>query len=570
MKKLLAVVVSLALVCGMALPAWSEGAAKDETVYILSSPTGAARKIIVSDWLSNPDAAEELADETSLTNIENVKGKESFANGVWQAGGQDIYYQGESTGDLPAQVKITYLLEGEEMNPDDVAGRDGHVVIRFDYAVTRKENGVSVPFAFVTAALLENDVFTNVEVTNGCLVNDGDRTIVVGAALPGVMDTLDVETDTFTLPEYVEIQADAKNFALPVTVTVATNEVFAALDEDKLNNTDDLKAAMNDLTDGMTQLLDGSEQLYDGLDELNTGAQSLVDGVTELADGLATLTANNETLVAGSTQVFESLLSTANEQLAASGAQVPELTMDTYADTLAALISAMSEESIAAQVREKVEQAVRAQEEQVCAGVTQAVKTQVEAQVKAQLGDEADQATISAVVEQQMGEANILEMIEQNTEEQVQVLIEKNLTSDDVQKQIQQSVSQYQATCAALEALKVQLDSYNSFHTGLVSYTQGAAAAATGAATLKDSVPAMQDGIAQLLEGAQALSDGLGTFNTNGVEKLSTLVNENMETLLENLRSMISAAKSYQTYTGLADGVEGTVRFIWRTDAIEK
>lgn len=570
MKKLLAVVVSLALVCGMALPAWSEGAAKDETVYILSSPTGAARKIIVSDWLSNPDAAEELADETSLTNIENVKGKESFANGVWQAGGQDIYYQGESTGDLPAQVKITYLLEGEEMNPDDVAGRDGHVVIRFDYAVTRKENGVSVPFAFVTAALLENDVFTNVEVTNGCLVNDGDRTIVVGAALPGVMDTLDVETDTFTLPEYVEIQADAKNFALPVTVTVATNEVFAALDEDKLNNTDDLKAAMNDLTDGMTQLLDGSEQLYDGLDELNTGAQSLVDGVTELSDGLATLTANNETLVAGSTQVFETLLSTANEQLAASGAQVPELTMDTYADALAALISAMSEEGIAAQVREKVEQAVRAQEEQVCAGVTQAVKTQVEAQVKAQLGDETDQATISAVVEQQMGEANILEMIEQNTEEQVQALIEKNLTSDDVQKQIQQSVSQYQATCAALEALKAQLDSYNSFHTGLVAYTQGAAAAATGAATLKDSVPAMQDGIAQLLEGAQALSDGLGTFNTNGVEKLSTLVNEDMETLLENLRSMISAAKSYQTYTGLADGVEGTVRFIWRTDAIEK
>lgn len=570
MKKLLAVVVSLALVCGMALPAWAEGAAKDETVYILSSPTGAARKIIVSDWLSNPEGADELADETSLTNIENVKGKESFANGVWQAGGQDIYYQGESTGDLPAQVKITYLLEGEEMNPDDVAGRDGHVVIRFDYTVTRKENGVSVPFVFVTAALLENDVFTNVEVTNGCLVNDGDRTIVVGAALPGVMDTLDVDTDAFTLPEYVEIQADAKNFALPVTVTVATNEVFAALDEDKLNDTDDLKAAMNDLTDGMTQLLDGSEQLYDGLDELNTGAQSLVDGVTELSDGLATLTANNETLVAGSTQVFETLLSTANEQLAASGAQVPELTMDTYADTLAALISAMSEEGIAAQVREKVEQAVRAQEEQVRAGVTQAVKTQVEAQVKAQLGDEADQATISAVVEQQMGEANILEMIEQNTEEQVQALIEKNLTSDDVQKQIQQSVSQYQATCAALEALKAQLDSYNSFHTGLVAYTQGAAAAATGAATLKDSVPAMQDGIAQLLEGAQALSDGLGTFNTNGVEKLSTLVNEDMETLLENLRSMISAARSYQTYTGLADGVEGTVRFIWRTDAIEK
>lgn len=568
MKKLLAVVVSLALVCGMALPAWAEGATKDETVYVLANPDGGARKIIVSDWLSNPDGLDEIADVANLTNVENVKGKQPFENGAWQAQGQDIYYQGRGTEDLPAQVSITYLLDGGEMAPAELAGKSGHVLIRFDYTVTQKaDTGVQVPFAFVTAALLDNDVFTNVEVTNGYLVNDGDRSFVVGAALPGMTDSL--RLDELTLPEYVEIEADVKGFELPITVTVATNELFAALDEDKLNDTEDLKAAMTDLTDGMAQLLDGGKQLYDGAAALDDGMTQLASGVTELSDGLNTLIANNESLVAGAKQVFETLLAAANQQLEASGAQVLELTMETYADTLTALVAAMSEEGIAQQARQQVEQAVRTQEEQVRAGVTQAVQAQVEAQVKAQLGESADKATISAAVEQQMAAENIQEMIGQNTEEQVQALIEQNLASEEVQQQISQSSSQYQATRQALESLKTQLDSYNAFYTGLVAYTDGAAAAADGAAQLNAAMPELQSGTTQLKDGALTMKDGLESFNTQGIEKLSSLVNEELDGLLDSMSSLIQAAKSYQSYGGLADGMNGTVRFIWRTDAIQ-
>lgn len=122
------------------------------------------------------------------------------------------------------------MLDGEEIALEALAGKNGHVVICFDYAVTQtatvvvnaQQKSMAVPFAVITVALLENDVFAHVETANACLVNDGDRTIVVGAALP-------------------------------VTVTVDTNELFAALDESKLNNTEDLKTAMNDLSDGMTQ-----------------------------------------------------------------------------------------------------------------------------------------------------------------------------------------------------------------------------------------------------------------------------------------------------------------------------
>lgn len=137
MKKLMAILISLALLCAAALPALAEGPVKDETVYVLSTPDGAARKIIVSDWLSNPDKAAQLSDATLLTDVENIKGDQTLEGGVWQADGQDVYYQGECSEPLPIDVTITYTLDGEEISPEALAGRDGRVRIRFDYTVTK-------------------------------------------------------------------------------------------------------------------------------------------------------------------------------------------------------------------------------------------------------------------------------------------------------------------------------------------------------------------------------------------------------------------------------------------------
>lgn len=621
MKKLLAVLISVMLLWGMALPAWAEGPVKDETVYILAEPDGTARRVIVSDWLTNPDGEDRLADESLLTGIENVKGEETFDGSFWQAEGRDIYYQGESTEPLPVEMTITYTLDGQAISPDELAGQNGHVRIRFDYQVNRSVsadiNGqtetLSVPYVVLTALLLENDVFANVEATNAYIVNDGDRTIVAGLALPGLQRSLNLDSDTLSLPGYVEMEADATGFALPVTVSVATSQPFALLDADELNDTDDLKDSVAKLTDGMAQLLDGASQLSDGLGDLGTGADQLAEGATALSDGLNTLIANNEALVSGSKQVFESLLATANQQLAAAGAAVPELTMDNYAEILSALIDSTSEEGIIEQAKAKVEEAVRAQEDQIRTAVTQAVQAEVQNQVEAAVqqgvltqvlatvglteetyaaAKEADQLTkeqleqIEAAVKQQMASDEVkalmaqqLEaqmaseevqtLIAQSTEEQILALIQQNMKSSDVQKQIEQSVQQYQATCATLTALKEQLDSYNAFHTGLTSYTEGAASAAEGAAQLKDSLPALQEGIGKLQEGVLSLKNGLTTFDTDGIDKLDELVNVDLETLLARMRSLIRGAQDDQQYSGLAENTEGAVRYIWRTDAIE-
>ena len=282
MKKLMAILLSLTLACAAVLPALAEGK-KDETVYVLANPDGSARRVIVSDYLSNPDGADTIADVSNLEKIQNVKGDEAFADGVWQAKGNEIYYQGDSSEALPVELKISATLDGTEIAPADLAGRSGHVTLRFDYAVsasyTKDAETVAVPFAVITGALLDNEVFANVSIKNGQAVNDGDRTVAVGLCVPGLTAGLKLENDKVELPEYLEISADVKNFSLPVTVTLATNEAFAALDADKLQDADALKEAADKLTDAMTQLLDGSNQLYNGLNDLKDGTTNLNNGI---------------------------------------------------------------------------------------------------------------------------------------------------------------------------------------------------------------------------------------------------------------------------------------------------
>lgn len=42
---------------------------------------------------------------------------------VWNAGGEDIYYQGKSKEELPVSVKLTYYLDGKEISPNELAGK---------------------------------------------------------------------------------------------------------------------------------------------------------------------------------------------------------------------------------------------------------------------------------------------------------------------------------------------------------------------------------------------------------------------------------------------------------------
>ncbi len=602
MKKILAAVLSCTVLLGAGATAWvladqskneeqepetTEVSApeeetrneKDETVYVLVGADGSIKKIIVSDWIKNTLGSASVADKTELSDIVNVKGDESYTvNGenmkVWDAEGNDIYYQGNIEKELPVDLRVSYTLDGSPIPVAELAGKSGKVTIRYDYQnnqystvdIDGKPEKIYVPFAMLTGMMLDNDVFTNVEVKNGKLINDGDHTIVAGIAFPGLQNNLNISEKKFSVPSYVEITAEVKNFALANTVTVATNEIFNRVDTDKLNSVDDLSDSLDELSDAMTKLLDGSSKLYDGLctlltksdelikgidklaegaaklkagvGDLDKGAADLSDGAKALAEGLGKLDSNSAALNAGAKQVFNSLLDMANKQIAEAGLTVPTLTIDNYAKVLDNVLASLQEENVRKEaeavarqtVTEKVNEQKNVIRNAVAQGVRETVKEKVlesqgmtkeqyEAAVKAGQIPEETQAKIEAAVDARMQSAEVQKIIEVMTEKKIAQLIEENMQSAEVQQGIAEALAKAKAGAASLTALTAQLDDYNTFYTGIGEYTEGVASAKDGADKLNAGSGALKNGTATLYAGMNELYDGILTLK-NGAPAL--------------------------------------------------
>ena len=86
---------------------------------------------------------------------------------------------------------------------------------------------------------------------------------------------------------------------------------------------------------------------------------------------------------------------------------------------------------------------------------------------------------------------------------------------------------------------------------------------------MKNGAPALKSGTTQLRDGAKTLSEGLNKFNEEGVSKIADAVNGDLKTFIERARATADVSKDYRSFSGLSDDMDGTVRFIYRTDSIK-
>lgn len=327
----LAVMVTGSACLGNAGCVYAAGQEKEETVYVKAGADGSVNKTIVSNWLKNEDGAQEIKDVSELTDIKNVKGDETFTQEgreiTWQAEGNDIYYQGETTKELPVGVKITYYLDGKEISPEELAGKSGKVKIRFDYSNYSKDQEVYTPFTMATGVILPAENFTNVEAENGKVISDGSKNIVIGMGFPGLAESLKLSESELTkdleVPDYFEITADAKDFNLTMTATVAAAADLGEFGLEDAESLDDLQDSLEELQDASTELVDGSGELADGVQMLQDACASLAEGMNtldektgELAEGIGTLDSGKSDLING----LDSLVSGINKMNKQKGA----------------------------------------------------------------------------------------------------------------------------------------------------------------------------------------------------------------------------------------------------------
>lgn len=282
---------------------------KSETVYAVMDADGNTTDVSVSEWLKNEGKSNNLSDYSNLKNIKNTSGDEKMSRDgnklVWAAKGKDIHYTGDYDGELPVKVKVSYYLNGTKVSADEIAGKKGNVKIRFDYDINDsvKENGYSLtrPYAIVSAVVLSNDNFTNVTVNNGKAVNDGNSTAVVGIALPGMSDNLQI--DELDIPDHVTINAKTTNFEIDGTYTVADSGFMNDVDTTKLDDAtgqiDELESALDKLSDASKKLVDGSSKLAKGANKLANSSSQIEEGTETLKDGTESMKNGSKDLKAG-------------------------------------------------------------------------------------------------------------------------------------------------------------------------------------------------------------------------------------------------------------------------------
>lgn len=603
-----------------------EEVGKDETVYIVADNTGKSKEVIVSDWLKNPEGKDTLEDASDLKDIKNVKGDETFKEKdgklTWAAKGKDIYYQGTTDKELPVEQSITYYLDGKEMSADEIAGKSGKVTIRFDYknnvktveTVNGKEHNVYVPFTVMTGMILD-DSFSNVEVSSGKVVSDGDKQIVVGVAMPGLSDSLKVDASDFSedvdIPEYIEVTADVKDFSLSMSMSVMMSSLMSGTDFDEMFELDALDDAINTLSDSSTQLADGSKELADGLDTLNSkmgdfsvgikalksGVDQLGGGAGSLADGANQLNDSAKQISAGIAQLDQTLnapLSTeeraAIEQSAQSG--VDTLMNNGYKAQIIALAKQQLQTAHSGEFVDSVKMSLR---EKVAAAAGEANIATVEASfsydrsaavaqvynstpllragVQAELGLSSEIPTYAAL-ENIVVESQLNQMAETIADSVI------DGTKQGAAKAAVEATQQTKATvAAAIEA--TQANGY-SLVTGsqalsngtqqlanqIPTLTSGVTALVNGTNQIADGTNQLSDGIGKLEKGSNTLSEGMIKFDEEGIQKLADTYNGDVKDLVERIVAVMQAGSDYQAFSQVADGTTGSVKFITRTEGV--
>lgn len=90
-----------------------------------------------------------------------------------------------------------------------------------------------------------------------------------------------------------------------------------------------------------------------------------------------------------------------------------------------------------------------------------------------------------------------------------------------------------------------------------------------GAAKLSANSNALREGASSLSEGAKKLADGMDQFDKEGTSKLKSTVEDEFGDVLDRLKALTSGDCTYNTFSGRDSKMDGSVKFVIETEAIE-
>ena len=619
-SKLVSKIISgtlLVSMVGYTLPVFAY--TKDETVYSKMDNAGTNYKTVVSDHIKNTEDADTIEDLTDLLNVKNTSGDETYTQDgnkfTWNANKNDIYYQGDTTKELPIDLKVKYELDGNEISAKDIAGKSGKVKITLQYTnkeartvtVNGKATKMYVPFVVVAGTIIKDENAKNVEVSSGKVVNDGTKTVVVGMAMPGLQESLGLSKNDIDIPSNIEITMDATDFETESIVSYATPKVFEKDDLKIFDKMDSLYADANKLQDSMNQIQDGANQLKEGTTELANGTSQVDSGVKEVATNMSKVTSGAAQLANGQKQVTSGLkqikgqlptskqitenktqlntlkagntqaLTQLNTQLTNTDAQIKGLTAkETEVENNMNLIKSSLNKNGVTFNDSNIDTVIKAYNDNQ-AKATAAAGQYAAAGDTTKASEYTLKATQAGVVVANLNTYKALlgtktlinSTITTLTASKTSVTNLQTLISGD-EKVVESSLNTLDSMTELNSGVDQLLSGSNKLQTGAQNLQTGSKQLESGVNTLSSATTQLNNGANQVADGTNTLADGITTFNEEGIKKICDVINGDVKDLDERVEKLTDLSKSYNTFTMVDGKNESEVKFIMVVDAVKK
>lgn len=285
----------------------AESVIKNETVYVNIDNTGKVKEIQVTDWLHTDKPEVYIDDLSDLKNIENIKTDNNpVIDGdsvKWNMPDTDLYYSGTIDKKLPVDISLKYSIDGKELTPKQIAGKDGKLKIDIEMKnnayKTVKINGteqkIFLPVMVVGGMILSESNFSGIDVENGRAIGDGTKEIVAFYGMPGLSESLGIgdlgitDIEGLVIGSKASVTADVKDFELG-------NIYFAVLPIASLN----IDLSSGDSVNDLKSVLGALSQIQASLSSLDT--DKLMDMLTNNSDSVNSLM----TVVSDAIELYQS------------------------------------------------------------------------------------------------------------------------------------------------------------------------------------------------------------------------------------------------------------------------
>lgn len=258
---------------------------KTETVYSKIDENGNVISTTVNEQIKNTKKLDTIEDYTELEDILNISSNDEITklnkNISINAFGKDVFYQGTSKKSLPIGINIKYYLDGKEESLDNILGKSGKIKIVINFTNNEKHNALVngkqetmyTPFLVTMGTMLDSNV-TNIKINNGKVVASGNKNMVVGISSPYLNRSLNI-SELSTL-NTLTLSYETDNFKLPTMYFVATNKLLSDADLSVFNKLDGLNSKIDELQTNMNKIDNGASDLSKGINKLKNSLSSSI------------------------------------------------------------------------------------------------------------------------------------------------------------------------------------------------------------------------------------------------------------------------------------------------------